>query len=279
MVESDLATVVSDLRLADRRYAQLPESLGGSIINADCYRCLSPWFSHGTLPSRLDDALVTEVPEYAAVRDSPRASRRLVRTYLTSATTQPASAASKDRILRVATGVDGGRQPPRLLLVTGGSGSGKTRLVSTPPMLTPPGAFTFDTTLTSLAFATQIIDAALDRGGTVTVCFIATDFPIAMQRMIARACSDGRYISASGMAANHEKSHATMLEVIRLYRLQRRMRLRIIRSEHHQVSPFPLDAFLETPYPSIQELTHVAHHTITAAAARIPADLLRRLAR
>lgn len=279
MVERDVAAVVGDVRLADRRYAQLTESLGGSVINADCYRELSPWFATGTIPAALEAAMAQEVPEYADVREDPVTSRRLVRTHLTSATTQPASAASKDRIVRLANADGGGPRPPRLLLVTGGSGSGKTRFVSTPPALTPPGTSTFDTTLTNLAFATQVIDAALSRGGTVMVCFVATEFRVAMGRMLRRACSDGRYISASGMAANHEKSHATMLELIRLYRQRPCVRLRAVRSDHLHVSPLPIDAFLDTPYPTIDELTHDAHHTISLAADRIPADLLRRLAR
>ena len=279
MVERDLAVVVGDVQLADRRYAQVPESLGGSVINADGYRELSPWFATGTIPTALDAQMVEDVPAYAEVRGHPLRARRMVRTHLTSATTQPASAASKDRILRCATTEGDARTPPHLLLITGGSGSGKTRFVTTPPALVPPGAAAFDTTLTSTAFATQVIDGALSRGGSVTVCYIATTFRDAMQRMIGRACTDGRYISASGMAANHEKSRSTMRDIIRHYRPQRCVRLRIIRSDHLMLNPVPLDAFLDAPSPPLDELTHDAHHCIAAAADRIPADLLRRLAR
>ena len=131
-VENELAHTVSDQVSSDCRYASIPQSLGSIIINADCFRELSPWYSSGTLPSDLLDDLESEVPEFKACRFDRLQSRRLIRTHLTTATTNPASSASKDYLLRRITWPIRKDRRPRVLIVNGGKRIGKDALCNRP---------------------------------------------------------------------------------------------------------------------------------------------------
>jgi hypothetical protein len=278
-IERELAAIVRNHSDADARYAAIPDTQRGTIINADSYRDLSAWFAAGRIPPHLIPEMEREVPEFAAVARDPIQTRRLVRTYLTSATTNPASAASKDRILRCVRTAPGPGASQIVTVLNGGSGSGKTRFITANPQVRPAGAITFDSTLTSLEFADQIIAASHAHNRNIAFYFIATDFRSAMERMIGRACTDGRYISATGMANNHAQSRATMVELIAKYRNQPDVKLSVYRSDPNKHTFQSIDSFLVTPYPPAVELAHDAHYIIDQYAPTIPADLLRRCLR
>ena len=278
-IERELAALVRDCRAADARYADLAETLQGTIVNADSYRELSPWFAAGRIPAHLMDDMAREVPEFAAVAHDPAQARRLVRTHLTSATTNPASAASKDRILRCIRSVPGAESTLLILVLNGGSGSGKTRFIAANPQRRPAGAIVFDSTLTSLEFAERLIAESRAHHRDIAFYFIAADFRSAMERMLGRACTDGRYISATGMANNHAQSRATMLALISAHQGQRDIKLSVYRSEPNKHVPLSIDSFLATPYPTAKELAHDARCIIEQYTPSLPTDLLRRCIR
>jgi hypothetical protein len=280
VVEHDLAAIVRDIAAADSQYDNIAETRSGTIINADSYRELSRCFSQGIIPASLSELMHQEVPEYSSVQHDRMQSRRLIRTHLTSATTNPASAASKDRIQRwIHSGREDQRDTVQFLVLNGGSASGKTRIITSIPEILSPQAVAFDTTLTSLSFAEELIQAVHSREKAVQFCFISTDFGTAMARMIDRACTDGRYISASGMAKNHAHSRAVMMAMISKYSGQRYIDFGVYRSEHQRITPLSIDSFMSMPYSSQQDLSHDALVLVNQRASRIPADLVRRLAR
>ncbi len=279
-VEHELAAIVRDIQAADSQYDNLDGTRGGTIVNADSYRELSRWFSQGTLPTVLREQLRQEVPEYSLVQDDHVQSCRLIRTHFTSATTNPASAASKDRIQRwIRSSRVAGGGTVHVVVLNGGSASGKTRFITSTPEIIPADAVAFDSTLTSLPFAEELIRSARSHQKAILFCFLATDFGTAMTRMIDRACADGRYISASGMAKNHAQSRATMKGLVSKYSGQEDIRFRLFRSEHENVVPVSIDSFMSMPYAPHQDLCHDALMLVDQRASRIPADLYRRLAR
>jgi hypothetical protein len=278
-VENELAHTVSDQVSSDCRYASIPQSLGGMIINADCFRELSPWYSSGTLPSDLLDDLESEVPEFTGCRYDRVQSRRLIRTHLTTATTNPASSASKDYLLRRIKWPIRKDRRPRVLIVNGGSGSGKTRFATALPERIPSELIIYDTTLTSDAFGDEIVEYTRSAGGSVVFCFIYAHFVNAMERMIQRACREGRYISASGMAKNHLMSFMTMAKLMNTYGKCSDIKFTSFRSDLGNFQSFPIDALQNMEFPTERKMTDDAYKIINIRIEDISPDLLRRIIR
>jgi hypothetical protein len=278
-VENELAHTVSDQISSDCRYASIPQSLGSMIINADIFRELSPWYSSGTLPSDLLDDLESEVPEFTSCRYDRFQSRRLIRTHLTTATTIPASSASKDYLLRRIKWPMSKDRRPRVLIVNGGSGSGKTRFVTAIPKRIPSELIVYDTTLTSDSFGDEIVEYTRSAGGIVVFCYIYAHFVIAMERMIQRACREGRYISATGMAKNHSMSSMTMLKLMDKYENCPDIQFSSFRSDVNNFQSIPIETLRNMKFPSEGKMTDDAYKIINIQIKDIPPDLLRRIIR
>jgi hypothetical protein len=278
-VETDLLSLIEDINAADDMYDNLAQSMCGRVINADCYRELSPWFRNGTIPSAMRAMMADEVPEFDKARNDRSLERRIIRTHLTSATTKPSSAASKDRIMRKIDFNSEMLAARNLLIVNGGSGSGKTLLTHSNPDLICDMAVTYDTTNTSIAFAESFINMARCRSFQIWFCFVDTPFPIAMKQMIARACRDGRYITATGMANNHQASQATMRFLVNAHTDEDDIHFCFFESSAPSMTSIPLDDFIHSTSTTAEDLTHDAFSYIDTIRDTLPSDLLRRINR
>lgn len=185
-VHDELVAIVADPSRCWESYCALPESHSGKVINIDIFRDLHP--------------------EYHGSGDD----RRRRRTHLTPATYAPAKQASREWYAqRVAE-----LEPGSILFTGGGPASGKTR-----SMLDNFGDYlasvdlVMDTSLTDIEEAQRQIALATEHGHVVVVAWIYRPFAKAVQSMIERACSDGRYITLERMATLHRGSKEAFLSL------------------------------------------------------------------
>ncbi len=181
-VEEELVHIVQDAARADAQYDALPFTRGGRLLSMDHARYLSP--------------------QYAT------AAQRLVNT---PATRNAAAAYVKNRLRRA---LEKGPPGSRLLLGSGGPGSGKTTLIARLLDGEWEGRFAnatlvFDCTLSHLGASSRTLDVFLAHGWAVDVVHVYRPYSGAVRGVLDRAGKEGRYVGLGPGRSMSSISHAS----------------------------------------------------------------------
>ncbi len=185
------AMVVNDLDGMLKRYADLPGSEGGKVINTDVARELFPEYSESNATRSVNSVAVHE----------------------------PASALAKAAFARVLTQPD----PNGLDIVTftaGGAGAGKTSALAAVPLasrILGASQAVYDGNLSGFRNSAQKVKQVLDAGKRAAVIFVGTDPVVAFKRALSRAMKIGRTVRQDFFVETHQGSIRTAQEMMDYY--------------------------------------------------------------
>ncbi len=224
VAETNLAEILSKPDAAEK-YAALPGTEGGKIIDVDEFRNLSPEYSQ-------DNAS---------------------RMAYTLATHEPASAAAKkmfvDKLAEPATGP--------VLFMAGGGGSGKSTVrkgIPTIKEISDAADIIMDGTFSKKERAIRDIDAALDSGRSVTIAYVHRAFESASKGVSDRSKETGRWVPPEVLAESHVGAQETFKAIAEHYRDDPRVTLKAFENpdaavgEHVSPKALDLDTFHSLSY-------------------------------
>ncbi|HEY0914397.1 MAG TPA: zeta toxin family protein [Solimonas sp.] len=217
-----------------RRRREVPHESGrASLPSAEDYSRLAA--EQAGNPDYFNADLAKELfPEYAGSSESRRAM---------SDALQQQAAAIRDEAFqrRLAQQALPGEV---VTFMAGGTGSGKSSA-------TPENGIVYDTTLTNLKGAIELIEHTLASGRVVNINYVATDPIVAWNRAIARARIAGRAVPLQIHAATHEGANSTVLTLEKRYRNEPRVRVLAFDNSGKNITQ--LDRVPEIRYNDLQE--------------------------
>lgn len=165
-VEAELIRIVQDTANADAQFDALPFTQGGRILSMDYARHLSP--------------------SYQSVSE---------RLCFTPSTRNAAAAYAKDRLERTLASSSVPPSERRLILMSGGPGSGKTTVIrGLLERALPDARIVFDCTSSNLPTSKRTLARAQEAGWSVHLVYVYCPYERAVRRVLERAARDGRYV-------------------------------------------------------------------------------------
>jgi chloramphenicol 3-O-phosphotransferase len=165
-VEAELIRIVQDTANADAQFDALPFTQGGRIVSMDYARYLSP--AYQTVDERLR---------------------------FTPSTRNAASAYAKDRLERTLASTSIPPAQRRLVLMSGGPGSGKTTMIRRLLERELADAhIVFDCTSSKLETSKRTLARAQQAGWSVHLVYVYCPYERAVRRVLDRAVREGRYV-------------------------------------------------------------------------------------